>query len=109
MLGKAGIKSLDDLADLAGDELQEIIGEDDLSIDEANAVIMAARAHWFEDGSEEEGVEQENIDEPGNKTCTGKPEEESSGDSESVLASGSDGDDASVVEPEPEDGNGAVD
>jgi transcription termination/antitermination protein NusA len=47
-LGEKGVKTLDDLADLAGDELVEIVGE--ASIDEAtaNEVIMAARAHWFE-------------------------------------------------------------
>ncbi len=47
-LGEKGIKTLDDLADLASDELIELVGEDALDADEANAVIMAARAHWFE-------------------------------------------------------------
>ena len=51
-LGTAGIKSLDDLADLASDELLEILGADAMSQDEANEVIMAARAHWFDDESE---------------------------------------------------------
>ncbi len=41
------IKTLDDLADLATDELIEILGEDVISIQEANKVIMAAREHWF--------------------------------------------------------------
>ncbi len=45
-LGEAGIKTLDDLADLAGDELREIIGTD-LSEADANALIMKAREHWF--------------------------------------------------------------
>ncbi|MFC7334891.1 transcription termination factor NusA [Rhodocista pekingensis] len=49
-LGENGVKTLDDLADLAGDELSEIVGKDALSVDDANAVIMAARAHWFADG-----------------------------------------------------------
>lgn len=48
-LGEKGVKTLDDLADLAGDELVEIVGDDVLSEEEANAVIMAARAHWFQD------------------------------------------------------------
>ncbi len=48
-LGEAGIKTLDDLADLASDELIEILGAESLTMDEANEVIMAARAHWFED------------------------------------------------------------
>jgi len=46
-LGEKGVKTLDDLGDLAGDELQEIVGEG-LSDDDANAIIMAARQHWFE-------------------------------------------------------------
>jgi N utilization substance protein A len=47
-LGDAGIKTLDDLADLASDELQEILGEIRLAGEEADEVVMAARAHWFE-------------------------------------------------------------
>ncbi|HWI27009.1 MAG TPA: transcription termination factor NusA [Stellaceae bacterium] len=47
-LGEKGVKSLDDLADLAGDELIEIAGAK-LEPDQANAIIMAARAHWFAD------------------------------------------------------------
>jgi N utilization substance protein A len=54
-LGEKGVKSLDDLADLAGDELVEIVGADALSEEAANEIIMAARAHWFanEDGGED--------------------------------------------------------
>ena len=47
-LGEKGVKTLDDLGDLASDELIDIVGKDGLTEDEANAVIMAARAHWFE-------------------------------------------------------------
>ena len=47
-LGDKGVKTLDDLADLASDELIEIIGSDALDEDAANAIIMAARQHWFE-------------------------------------------------------------
>ncbi len=46
-LGERGVKSLDDLADLASDELVEIVGEANMDEDTANEVIMAARAHWF--------------------------------------------------------------
>ncbi|MDN4632037.1 transcription termination factor NusA [Sphingomonas sp. PvP056] len=75
-LGKAGIKTLDDLADLATDELiqkkrQEqrrraedapkrvedkggVLGEYGLSEAQGNEIIMAARAHWFEDEATEE-------------------------------------------------------
>ncbi|AIT06858.1 MULTISPECIES: transcription termination factor NusA [Sphingomonas] len=68
-LGKAGIKTLDDLADLATDELVEkkrveprrrnedapkrpepkggILAEYGLSDEQGNEIIMAARQHWF--------------------------------------------------------------
>jgi len=48
-LGEKGIKTLDDVADLAGDELREMVGEDELTETRANEIIMAARAHWFAD------------------------------------------------------------
>ncbi|HVA15249.1 MAG TPA: transcription termination factor NusA [Stellaceae bacterium] len=48
-VGEKGVKTLDDLADLAADELIEMAGTTaKLEEDEANAIIMAARAHWFE-------------------------------------------------------------
>jgi N utilization substance protein A len=46
-LGEKGVKTLDDLADLAGDELIDIVGKDEMSEETANAVIMKAREHWF--------------------------------------------------------------
>ncbi len=46
-LGKNGVKSLDDLADLAADELLEIVGTETLTEKTAGEIIMAARAHWF--------------------------------------------------------------
>jgi N utilization substance protein A len=66
-LGKAGIKTLDDLADLATDELVQkkrndprrrrdqaeekggVLAEYGLSEEQGNEIIMAARAHWFAD------------------------------------------------------------
>ncbi len=47
-LGEKGVKTLDDLADLAGDELVEILGADVINEEQASEIIMAARAHWFE-------------------------------------------------------------
>jgi N utilization substance protein A len=47
-LGESGVKTLDDLADLASDELIEMLGDLAPSVAEADAIIMAARAHWFE-------------------------------------------------------------
>lgn len=46
-LAGKGIKTLDDLADLAADELMELLGENVLSEVEANKIIMKAREHWF--------------------------------------------------------------
>ena len=48
-LAKTGVKTLDDFADLAGDELVEIVGKTAMPIDQANEMIMAARSHWFEE------------------------------------------------------------
>ncbi|MGE5765537.1 MAG: transcription termination factor NusA, partial [Bacteroidota bacterium] len=72
-LGEQGVKTLDDLADLAADELrfatssqrgehsldgmaklpngevERILQASPMGQDEANAIIMAARAHWFAD------------------------------------------------------------
>ncbi len=42
-LGAAGIKSLEDLADLASDELVEILGEDNMSERLAERIVMKAR------------------------------------------------------------------
>jgi N utilization substance protein A len=49
ILADKGIRTLDDLADLAADELQEMIVPEKLTAEEAQDVIMAARAHWFSD------------------------------------------------------------
>ncbi len=54
-LGKNEIRTLDDLGDLASDELIEILGEQAPGVEEANAIIMAARAHWFDDEPVVEG------------------------------------------------------
>jgi N utilization substance protein A len=43
-LAENGVHTLDDLADLAVDELTELTGH---SEDEAKALIMKAREHWF--------------------------------------------------------------
>jgi N utilization substance protein A len=48
-LGRKGVKSLDDLADLAADELVELLPEAQLGEADAGRLIMAARAHWFGD------------------------------------------------------------
>ena len=63
-LGKANIKTLDDLGDLATDELvakrDGILRDYGIGEDDGNRIIMAARAHWFadEDGAASEGDAQ---------------------------------------------------
>jgi N utilization substance protein A len=49
MLGEKDVRTLDDLGDLASDELIEIVGASNMDETKANALIMAARAHWFDD------------------------------------------------------------
>jgi N utilization substance protein A len=44
-LAEGGVKTRDDLADLAVDELAELTGIDE---ERAKSLIMTARAHWFE-------------------------------------------------------------
>ncbi len=60
-LAENNVKSLDDLADLASDELIEIIGEDKITDEIANTTIMSARKTlgWFDDEDENK---DENID-----------------------------------------------
>jgi len=47
-LAEAGIHTRDDLADLAVDELTEMTGQ---TPEEAKALIMKAREHWFSTGA----------------------------------------------------------
>jgi transcription termination/antitermination protein NusA len=48
-LAAGGVLTRDDLADLAIDELTDLTGQTD---DEAKALIMKAREHWFTDGQQ---------------------------------------------------------
>jgi N utilization substance protein A len=47
-LGENEVRTLDDLGDLASDELIELLGEDAPGPEEADQIIMSARAHWFD-------------------------------------------------------------
>lgn len=47
ILGEKGVKSADDVGDLASDELIEMLGNKSLAMTEADKIIMAARASWF--------------------------------------------------------------
>lgn len=63
-LGENDVKTRDDLADLATDELREIIGNDAMTSDQANKIIMKAREHWFaeEAANESDANAGENAD-----------------------------------------------
>jgi N utilization substance protein A len=54
-LAENAIRTRDDLAELAVDELTEMTGIDD---ERAKTLIMAARAHWFADEAQEQAQEQ---------------------------------------------------
>ncbi len=65
-LAENGIKTLDDFAGLAGDELIEMLAASDkggvkLELDDANALIMAARAHWFEQTGADAGAAPQGV------------------------------------------------
>ncbi len=47
VLGKAGIKSRDNLADLSSDELKEILGDEAIQDETVAKIIMIAREPWF--------------------------------------------------------------
>jgi N utilization substance protein A len=73
-LGEKGVKTLDDLADLASDELIEILGTAALDEEAANEIIMQARAHWFENEEGGEGVADGDADDvtPGENPESGE-------------------------------------
>lgn len=54
-LAEKGVKTLEDFADLANDELLEILGENAMTAHDADALIMKAREKlgWFADDGEE--------------------------------------------------------
>lgn len=57
-LGENGIKTLDDFADLSRDEFQEIVPDSGMSDDAIDEIIMASRAHWFEESEEPAAAEK---------------------------------------------------
>lgn len=48
-LAEKDIKTLDDFADLSRDEFKDIFPKTDMDDDAIDAMIMRARAHWFDD------------------------------------------------------------
>jgi N utilization substance protein A len=86
-LGEKGVKTLEDLADLAGDELVEILGSEAIDEETANAVIMAARqsAGWFGDEdvaageADEEGAGEGAEEVPAEASEAGEAEDERAG------------------------------
>jgi|TARA_Y100000031_G_scaffold129400_1_gene148400 N utilization substance protein A len=62
-LGENGLKTRDDLADLATEELLELAPAGLLTESKANEIIMAARAHWFEAEDAEKAEDAEEAEE----------------------------------------------
>jgi len=88
-LGENDIKTLDDLGDLASDELIELLGEQAPDNAEADKIIMAARAHWFDDEPEPE-TESEPEPEPESEPGPG-PDGAEAGGTDDVAQSGKTG------------------
>ena len=111
LLGKADIKSLNDLADLASDELREIVGENGLSLDEANIIIMAAREHWFDADADGETKRQFNGDEPADGSSGNVGDDESTTDRTPAAPDENNAEDvgSNVSETEANDTKGVVD
>ncbi len=109
LLGKADIKSLNDLADLASDELREIVGENGLTLDEANIIIMAAREHWFD--ADGENKRQFNGDEPADGSSGNVGDDESITDRTPAAPDENNAEDvgSNVSETEANDTKGVVD
>ncbi len=80
-LGENGIKTRDDLADLATDELIEIVGSGLLTEKKASDIIMKAREHWF---SEQDQDNQEASDSSAEDAETDGAEAEDNGNEETV-------------------------
>ncbi|HXZ93263.1 MAG TPA: transcription termination factor NusA [Burkholderiales bacterium] len=57
-LAEGGVRTRDELADLAGDELMELAGLDE---QRAKNLIMAARAHWFAETGAGEPAEHKEV------------------------------------------------
>ena len=84
LFGRNNIKTLDDLGDLASDELIEMFADNAPQPEVADKIIMAARAHWFEGedqdedqgetGPDEPSDEEESGDEPGEAAEAAAPE-----------------------------------
>ncbi|MCH6576412.1 MAG: transcription termination/antitermination protein NusA [Proteobacteria bacterium] len=89
-LGEKGITTRDNLADLASDELLELLPEGEITAEDADKVIMAARAHWFED------------DETDETSAEGEPGGEEIPSEETASATEPAGQEGGEAEPTPE-------
>ncbi len=85
-LGENQIKTLDDLGDLAIDELIELLGELAPGHEEVDAIIMAARAHWFDDEETPETVETPEPAEGEGPAAGSEPESAVQADAAAVQA-----------------------
>ena len=85
-LGENQIKTLDDLGDLASDELIELLGELAPGQEEVDVIIMAARAHWFDDEEMPEPPETPETPEGAGPAAGSEPESAVQADAAAVQA-----------------------
>ncbi len=71
LFGRNNIKTLDDLGDLASDELIEMFADNAPQPEVADKIIMAARAHWFEGEDQDEDQGETGPDEPSDEEESG--------------------------------------
>ena len=90
-LGENGIKTRDDLADLATDELLEFAPAGSLTENTANEIIMAARAHWFEEEDAKKAEAAEEAEETAEDAKDAKDADASGSDTEEKTEESSDG------------------
>jgi N utilization substance protein A len=106
VLGQNGIKALDDLADLAGYELIDgsdgVLREFELTQEEADAIIMAARAHWFED-DEQTDAEQTDAEQTDAEQTDAEQTDAEQTDAEQTAADGADTGDTGDAEADREE------
>jgi len=74
-LGENDVKSRDDLADLAADELVEILGTDVMADTDAQKIIMKAREHWFAEEDAKKAEEEESAAAEGDAPAEEKADE----------------------------------
>ena len=81
-LAEKNIRSRDDLADLATDELVDLLGEGEITPQDASRLILAARAHWYDEAETEQGEDSEPVEDENAERQTQRKADENDGNEE---------------------------